>query len=652
MRRSLFAGFRCLVIILASCSFLLSPGVIVPATGFAKPTTASQTNPTWTATGNLLLARSSFSATTLPNGQVLIEGGYDGSYPTESELFDSAMGVWTQTGNLNQGRTQQSATLLQNGQVLVAGGYAGPVLNSAELYNPATGIWTLTGSMSQVRTRHTATLLTNGQVLVAGGWDGDMVASAELYDSATGNWSSAGNMATPRADHVAVLLPNGQVLVAGGAPVNAGFTNEAELYDPNTNTWTPTGSMNMARQNFTAVLLSNGKVLAIGGSTPTGATATAELYDPATGTWTLTGSMQVPRITSQGQQALVLADGTVLMAGDDTPGTSEVYNPSTSTWGSLTNMVSPHCGAATTLLSDGQALISGGTDCASNLTTVTELYSSSPTPGENHFYVTATKNYGLLNYAAGMVGRFGIYQPTVPKQTNAYSIAQMAAISPRGVLTDLEVGWIVYPMIQPTGYGDTKPHLFIFTRYLDSSLYEHWCNLFKDATTGSWMCHDENGNNVQTDFVAEPNPPAIPGKALAVTNTPQQFFVAHTDSKWYIGFKGQLIGYFPDSHWGGSFASIAQSQWYGEVVSPTNQPIEQMGNGICGSQSGSAIISNIRKITSFTVSSSTSFSWKTVNVTPKMSDPTSAYYNYGHNYLATNGYTFTYGGYGINTVCQ
>src|SRR6266851_4315551 len=392
MLRSLFVRFRYLLIL---ASLLVSVGVIVPVTSFAKPATGSQTDPTWSATGNILLTRYNFPATTLPNGKVLIEGGFaPGSYTTDSELFDPATGVWTQTGSLNQGRGEHSATLLQDGRVLVAGGYAGPVLNSAEFYDPATGTWTLTGSMSQVRTRHTATLLPNGKVLVAGGWNGDVISGAELYDPTSGSWSSAGNMLIPRAGQVAVLLPNGKVLIAGGGTLNNQSTTESELYDPNTNTWTQTGSLNVLTGG-TGVLLPNGKALMAGDGT-----AGAELYDPATGTWTLTGSMQHARSAGLGMQALLLADGTVLIAGGDSAGTSEVYDPSTGTWDSLTNnmvtpMVTPQCGGATALLADGRALIAGGTDCASNLTAVTELNTTSTTPTPSGTWITPSDGFSV-----------------------------------------------------------------------------------------------------------------------------------------------------------------------------------------------------------------------------------------------------------------
>ena len=67
-------------------------------------------------------------------------------------------------------RSAHTATLLPNGKVLVAGGFNdGGYLSSAELYDPASGTWSATGSLTAARLRHTATLLPNGKVLVAAG---------------------------------------------------------------------------------------------------------------------------------------------------------------------------------------------------------------------------------------------------------------------------------------------------------------------------------------------------------------------------------------------------------------------------------------------------------------------------------------------------
>src|SRR2546425_5346185 len=80
---------------------------------------------------------------------------------------------WSYTGNLNTGRRGHTATLLPNGKVLVVGGFdpkdCCANLNSAELYDPVTGTWSSTGNLNKSREGHTATLLPNGKVLIVGG---------------------------------------------------------------------------------------------------------------------------------------------------------------------------------------------------------------------------------------------------------------------------------------------------------------------------------------------------------------------------------------------------------------------------------------------------------------------------------------------------
>jgi hypothetical protein len=129
----------------------------------------------------------------LPNGKVLVAGGYHNS-PVSSlasaELYDPASGVWTATGNLVTSRDAHKATLLPDGEVLVEGGQQVGTfgsLASAELYDPASGTWTATSSLATGRIFHTATLLANGKVLVASGLGSRrLTASAELYDVGLG----------------------------------------------------------------------------------------------------------------------------------------------------------------------------------------------------------------------------------------------------------------------------------------------------------------------------------------------------------------------------------------------------------------------------------------------------------------------------------
>jgi hypothetical protein len=279
--------------------------------------------------------------------------------------------VFSNTGDLNTGRYVHTATLLPNGTVLVAGGFYGSTFASAELYGPASGQWTPTGNLNNARYGHSATLLPNGKVLVAGGGNDDSnhakLSSAELFDQSSGTWTITGNLTTARSGQTATLLPNGKVLVAGGV-ITGGQTGSAELYDPASGTWTTTGSLAVARYNHTATLLPNGKVLVTGGYDGNNVFANAELYDPASGTWKGTGSLATARY---GHTATLLPNGQVLVAGG---ASAELYDPATGTWPANGNLNHGHDGHTATLLSDGSVLVAGSNQLGSARSA--ELYHS------------------------------------------------------------------------------------------------------------------------------------------------------------------------------------------------------------------------------------------------------------------------------------
>ncbi len=289
--------------------------------------------------------RSAHSATLLPDGKVLVVGGFDDWAALDSaELYDPASGSWTATGKLIEGRGYHTATLLPDGRVLVAGGRTnnsstGHALASAELYDPATGSWSATGNLVAAHTFHAATVLPSGKVLVTGasysGYGLAAAATAELYDSSTGTWTATGTNVTASEYQTATLLGDGKVLVAGGAEVvlqgccavTGRALASAQSYDPGSGTWTDTSPMTQARAYHTATVLPNGEVLVIGGgasagggtstySTDVGSVA-AELYDPASRSWTATADLVGQR---ELQVAVLLADGRVLIAGGSSGG--------------------------------------------------------------------------------------------------------------------------------------------------------------------------------------------------------------------------------------------------------------------------------------------------------------------------------------------
>jgi N-acetylneuraminic acid mutarotase len=109
---------------------------------------------TWSYTGAMNVARTTHSATFLPSGKVMVAGGVGtnslsvpGLYECLSsvELYDPATGTWVLTSGLNIARNGHTATLLPNGKVLIAGGfnshfsYPTDFVSSAELYDAGIG---------------------------------------------------------------------------------------------------------------------------------------------------------------------------------------------------------------------------------------------------------------------------------------------------------------------------------------------------------------------------------------------------------------------------------------------------------------------------------------------------------------------------------
>jgi hypothetical protein len=261
-----------------------------------------------------------------------------------------------------------TATLLPDGRVLIAGGYAGYANQalagasaSAELYDPQTGTFTPTGPMSAPRFWHSATLLSNGKVLIAGGDGGgsySMTATAELYDPVTGVFTPTGDMTTPRTQHLATLLADGRVLIVPGGDND---DHSTEFYEPasgtfNRTTWM-TGDDGVGA---TATLTNNGNVLiTLNPQECDYLGMAADLYDWASGQFTVTGAL-VSGICRP--LATLLSDGSVLIAGGWFAGPrAQIYDPASGTFSGTGDMTTERHEFAATLLNNGAVLMSGGT---------------------------------------------------------------------------------------------------------------------------------------------------------------------------------------------------------------------------------------------------------------------------------------------------
>lgn len=273
-------------------STALADGTIL-LTGCGAITSASETPLAWTYDPATNLAteigsrmsdlRLLGAATLLQNGTVLLTGGInplDGATAVGSiDIYDPTRRTFQKVGTLKTARCDHTATLLPNGKVLIVGGWidgTGPTA-TAELFDPATM------TLSQVTTTlptavygHAATRLLSGDVLITGGFqdsEQDFAPSTQavIYNTFEDAFAPLpAPMINGRAFHTSTRLDDerGRVLLTGSLAENGSTSATAELFDPVSMTFSATASMQRPRAYHGAILTPDGQVMVAGGDIP------------------------------------------------------------------------------------------------------------------------------------------------------------------------------------------------------------------------------------------------------------------------------------------------------------------------------------------------------------------------------------------------
>lgn len=219
--------------------------------------------------------------------------------------------------NLGTMRAGHTATLLPDGRVLIAGGFrllvasgvANEVLETAEIFDPATGAFIATGDMCAdgaclPRAFGQAVLLRDGRVLITGGVDetGNATATAILFDSKTNEWKPAPSMARARHGHTATLLDSasGAVVIVGGVDADGVVQSAIEVFERGAFTVVQGGGGNLSLPRAFHSAATVGKtgqgVQVVGGIDADGKTqGTAQVvsYNQASGTYVVAAATNV-----------------------------------------------------------------------------------------------------------------------------------------------------------------------------------------------------------------------------------------------------------------------------------------------------------------------------------------------------------------------
>ena len=334
---------------LALLAVVASPSAVVPASSMTTP-------------------RAAHSATLLRSGEVLVVGGCAvvgcelDDRAAETELFDARTGRFRPGPRLLRPRIGHTAVRLPDGRVLVAGGWTSNAPTATtELYDPATNTFSAGPRMTSSRGGFAVASIGRGRFLFTGGTNGTrVVASAEIFDAAAGRFVRTGSMGTARSAHSATPLGGGRVLVAGGSDRNDAVLATTEIY--RAGRFVRARPMTIRRYKHAAVAMPGSAVLVVGGSDSRdffGRYSSSERYDPRTGRFRRVGAMAEARFKLP-DAVVRLPSGRVVVAGGGT--SVEVYNPRARRFRSSGRLGAALSFATATVLRDGRVLVVGGYD--------------------------------------------------------------------------------------------------------------------------------------------------------------------------------------------------------------------------------------------------------------------------------------------------
>jgi len=202
----------------------------------------------WVSCPNMLCERAGCAASALPDGSLLVVGGYDkqgivaGLLDT-CEIFDPRKQAWHPSQATLQRPRWGHGCALTGGRVYCAGGCSlrggSPAheafmetLRSCEVFDPDEGTWSLSADLNVARAGARVVALGEHHLAVVGGCDdvfgrAELLQSVELLDVRGGAWALLGPQLTaPRTTAAVAAVDNHQILIMGGAPSLA----SAELY--------------------------------------------------------------------------------------------------------------------------------------------------------------------------------------------------------------------------------------------------------------------------------------------------------------------------------------------------------------------------------------------------------------------------------------
>lgn len=214
-----------------------------------------------------------------------------GTHTATCEIYNPAGDTWASTGSLNTARSRHALVALPDGDILVIGGFNGDsdsgivALDTIERYSAAAGTWSVVATMSTARERPAAVLRDDGKVVIWGGWATEPIT---IFDPTTNVLIDVTGPGVNLLECAIIVEENGKVAICGGfdptaygfdytsSPPDYGFVDSlppSYSYDPKSSVFVLKADdtlddgppMLTRRAGHVLVELSDSRILAIGG---------------------------------------------------------------------------------------------------------------------------------------------------------------------------------------------------------------------------------------------------------------------------------------------------------------------------------------------------------------------------------------------------
>jgi PKD repeat protein len=271
-------------------------------------------------------ARYEHSSVAMPDGSIVLMGGYDGNPNYKDDTWRSTNNgtTWTLV-NASSGwsaRYHHTSVAMVDGSIVLMGGYDGGYKNDTwrSMDNGAT--WTLVNASSgwSGRQAHTSVAMVDGSIVLMGGYDVSGNYKNDTWRSMNNGttWTrvNASSGWSARADHTSVSMPDGSIVLITGVGSDR-VKNDTWRSKDNGATWIQMNASagDSARFVHTSVAMPDGSIVLMGGYDSGGFPNSYTWRSTDNGaTWTLVNT-SAGCMARGSHSSVAMPDGSIVLMG-------------------------------------------------------------------------------------------------------------------------------------------------------------------------------------------------------------------------------------------------------------------------------------------------------------------------------------------------